>query len=109
MGSPEIILYRALAAGQTRVATDHSSTTPWSPLAGGCQPTTMTKNGSHTPSKSSYQIAQTRLRYFEERRDQMIETIRRLVDIESPSDNKQAVDRCSAFAAEEIGRASCRE
>ena len=62
----------------------------------------MTKNGSHAPSKSSHQIAQTRLRYFEERRDQMIETIRRLVDIESPSDNKQAVDRCSAFAAEEF-------
>ena len=28
--------------------------------------------------------------------------IRRLVEIESPSDNKQAVDRCSAFAAEEF-------
>ncbi len=32
----------------------------------------------------------------------MVETIRRLVEIESPSDNKQAVDRCSAFVAEEF-------
>ena len=28
-----------------------------------------------------------RLRYFEERRDQMVETVRELVEIESPSDN----------------------
>jgi glutamate carboxypeptidase len=32
----------------------------------------------------------------------MVDTIRRLVEIESPSDNKQAVDRCSAFVAEEF-------
>ena len=44
----------------------------------------------------------SRLQYFEQRRDQMIDTIRRLVEFESPSDNKQAVDRCSAFAAEEF-------
>jgi glutamate carboxypeptidase len=62
----------------------------------------MTKHAAHTSSKSSPKIAQTRLRYFEERRDHMVDTIRRLVEIESPSDNKQAVDRCSAFAAEEF-------
>jgi glutamate carboxypeptidase len=45
---------------------------------------------------------QSRLQYFEQRRDQMVDTIRRLVELESPSDNKQAVDRCSAFAAEEF-------
>ncbi len=43
-----------------------------------------------------------RLEYFEKSRDQMVDTIRRLVEIESPSDNKQAVDRISAFVAEEF-------
>jgi glutamate carboxypeptidase len=46
--------------------------------------------------------AQTRLHYFEQQRDQMVDTIRRLVETESPSDNKHAVDRCSAFVAEEF-------
>ena len=32
----------------------------------------------------------------------MVDMIRRLVEMESPSDNKQAVDRCSAYAAEEF-------
>lgn len=54
------------------------------------------KNGN-TPSS-----ALSRLRYFEQHRDQIIDTIRRLVEIESPSDNKQAVDRLSAFVAEEF-------
>ncbi|MFZ0197921.1 MAG: M20 family metallopeptidase [Candidatus Sulfotelmatobacter sp.] len=42
---------------------------------------------------------QDRLRYFEEHQDQMVETIRELVEIESPSDNKLAVDRIAAFLA----------
>jgi glutamate carboxypeptidase len=42
---------------------------------------------------------QGRLRYFEERQDQIVETIRELVQLESPSDNKQAVDRIAAFLA----------
>jgi glutamate carboxypeptidase len=54
------------------------------------------KNGN-TPS-----AALSRLHYFEQQRDQIIDTIRRLVEIESPSDNKQAVDRLSAFVAEEF-------
>jgi len=62
----------------------------------------MTKNATRTPSKSSHQVAQTRLHYFEQEREHMVDTIRRLVEIESPSDNKQAVDRCSAFTAEEF-------
>jgi glutamate carboxypeptidase len=33
-----------------------------------------------------------RLRYFEERKQQITETVRQLVEVESPSDNKQAVD-----------------
>lgn len=40
-----------------------------------------------------------RLRYFEERQAQMVETIRELVEIESPSDNKPAVDRIAALLA----------
>jgi glutamate carboxypeptidase len=40
-----------------------------------------------------------RLHYFEERRDQIVETIRQLVEIESPSDNKQAVDRMGSLLA----------
>jgi glutamate carboxypeptidase len=64
----------------------------------------MTKKQGRIPSKSAStdRPAQTRLHFFEQRRDQMVDTIRRLVEIESPSDNKQAVDRCSAFVAEEF-------
>ena len=40
-----------------------------------------------------------RLRYFEERQDQMLETIRELVEIESPSDNKPAIDRIATLLA----------
>jgi glutamate carboxypeptidase len=40
-----------------------------------------------------------RLRYFSEHQDRMINTIRELVEIESPSDNKPAVDRIAAFLA----------
>jgi glutamate carboxypeptidase len=40
-----------------------------------------------------------RLRYFSEHRNQIVKTIRELVEIESPSDNKQAVDRIAAFLA----------
>ena len=39
------------------------------------------------------------LRYFEERREQMVNTIRELVEIESPSDNKAAVDRIAVIVA----------
>ncbi len=40
-----------------------------------------------------------RLRYFSEHQDRIVETVRELVEIESPSDNKQAVDRIAAFLA----------
>ena len=55
------------------------------------------KKKENTPSPAQY-----RLHYFEQRRDQILDTIRRLVEIESPSDNKQALDRLSAFVAEEF-------
>ncbi|MGA2102790.1 MAG: M20/M25/M40 family metallo-hydrolase, partial [Candidatus Sulfotelmatobacter sp.] len=40
-----------------------------------------------------------RLRYFEDRRDALVQTIREFVEIESPSDNKEAGDRMGAFLA----------
>jgi glutamate carboxypeptidase len=40
-----------------------------------------------------------RLAYFEERRDAMVSTIRDLVEIESPSDDRAAVDRLSEVVA----------
>jgi len=39
----------------------------------------------------------TRLRYFEQRRNEIVRTIRELVQIESPSDNKPAVDQVGQF------------
>jgi glutamate carboxypeptidase len=43
-----------------------------------------------------------RLAFFEERRDQIVATIRELVEIESPSDNKAYVDRLSECVAEKF-------
>jgi glutamate carboxypeptidase len=40
-----------------------------------------------------------RLRYFEDRQEQIVQTIREFVEIESPSDNKAAADRMGAFLA----------
>ncbi len=45
---------------------------------------------------------QRRLAYFEERRGAMVATIRELVEIESPSDNKAAVDRLAEVVAEKF-------
>ncbi len=45
-----------------------------------------------------------RLAYFTERREQIVSTIRDLVEIESPSDNKAAVDRVAAAVAEKFTR-----
>jgi glutamate carboxypeptidase len=46
--------------------------------------------------------AKRRLAYFTKRHDQLISTIRELVEIESPSDNKAAVDRVSAAVAQKF-------
>jgi glutamate carboxypeptidase len=40
-----------------------------------------------------------RLLYFEARQEQIVQTIREFVEIESPSDNKHATDRMGAFLA----------
>jgi glutamate carboxypeptidase len=48
--------------------------------------------------------AQGRLAYFSERRDAIVSTIRELVEIESPSDNKAAVDRLSEAVAQKFSQ-----
>jgi glutamate carboxypeptidase len=48
--------------------------------------------------------AQRRLAYFTERRDTMVATIRELVEIESPSDDKVAVDRVAEAIAEKFSQ-----
>ncbi|MGA8154393.1 MAG: M20 family metallopeptidase [Terriglobales bacterium] len=53
---------------------------------------------SSTPPATKMDL-QARLHYFEERREPIIQTIRQLVEIESPSDNKAAVDELGALLA----------
>ena len=48
--------------------------------------------------------AQRRVAYFHKRRDEIVSTIRELVEIESPSDNKAAVDRVAEAVAEKFSR-----
>src|ERR1035437_8524437 len=48
--------------------------------------------------------AQRRLAYFNERRDAIVSTIRELVEIESPSDNKGAVDRIAEAVAQKFSQ-----
>jgi len=56
------------------------------------------RKSSSTPTPE----AQLRLAYFEARRDSVVSTIRELVEIESPSDNKQGVDRVSETVAQKF-------
>ena len=50
--------------------------------------------------------AQLRLAYFTERRDLMVANIRELVEIESPSDNKSAVDQLGELVAVKLAALS---
>ena len=52
-----------------------------------------------TEESSSNPIWSERLLYFEARQEQIVQTIREFVEIESPSDNKLAADRMGAFLA----------
>jgi glutamate carboxypeptidase len=56
------------------------------------------KANNEAPDSSRAESAR-RLRYFEERKQPITETIRQLVEVESPSDNKQAVDRLGELLA----------
>jgi glutamate carboxypeptidase len=62
------------------------------------------KNKPQPHGKNSRPAAPTidhsgRLHYFEQRRDRLVETVRQLVELESPSDNKQAGDRLASMLA----------
>lgn len=63
----------------------------------------MTPASRKTPERTSPE-AERRLAYFAERRNQIVSTIRDLVEIESPSDNKAAVDRVAEAVAEKFSR-----
>jgi glutamate carboxypeptidase len=58
----------------------------------------MNSRSKKAPAHSSVE-AQRRLAYFDERREEIASTIRELVEIESPSDNKAAVDRIAEAVA----------
>jgi len=59
---------------------------------------------SRKAAKHSSVEAQRRLAYFSERRDEIVSTIRELVEIESPSDNKAAVDRIAEVVAHKFSQ-----
>jgi glutamate carboxypeptidase len=55
---------------------------------------------SAKPAKiASVQPLTERLKYFEERREKMVETIRQLVEVESPSDDKASADKLASLLA----------
>jgi glutamate carboxypeptidase len=59
----------------------------------------MTRNVKKEAPDSTSPETIRRLRYFEERKRAIAETVRQLVEVESPSDNKQAVDRLGGLLA----------
>ena len=59
----------------------------------------MSEKKDPTPPPVPASLA-ARLRRFEEQRDRIVETVRALVEIESPSDNKSAVDRVGRHVTE---------
>ena len=61
-----------------------------------------TKKKTSPPDARLAPLARKRLQHFESRLQSLIQTIRELVEIESPSDNKAACDRISAFLAEKF-------
>jgi glutamate carboxypeptidase len=54
--------------------------------------------------RSSNPEVERRLAYFTERRDAIVQTVRDLVEIESPSDDKAAVDRIGGAIAEKFSQ-----
>jgi glutamate carboxypeptidase len=59
----------------------------------------MPKKAVKTRTTKTQSNIATRFSYFEERKEQIGQTIRQLVEIESPTDNKQAVDQLGALLA----------
>src|SRR5277367_5191502 len=62
------------------------------------------KSVSRKISAHSNVEAERRLAYFQKRCDDVVSTIRDLVEIESPSDNKAAVDRISKAVAHKFSQ-----
>src|SRR5271154_6043523 len=60
------------------------------------------KKSAVRKEKTASRAWRDRLHYFEARQQEMVETARDLVEIESPSDNKPAGDRLGAFLAEKF-------
>jgi len=59
-------------------------------------PTKSPKEKISPPAKTDWK---TRLPYFNDRRDEIVQTVRQLVEVESPTDNKPAVDRLGSLLA----------
>ena len=57
------------------------------------------KKTAHILQPQRDSVANERLLYFQDRQESLVQTIREFVEIESPSDNKMAVDRMGAFLA----------
>jgi glutamate carboxypeptidase len=62
------------------------------------------KSPSRKPPSQSSAEAQRRVAYFSKRRDEIVSTVRELVEIESPSDNKAAVDEVADAVAHKFSR-----
>jgi len=59
----------------------------------------MPKKALKTVPNESHGEITKRLAYFQDRKDQMVQTVRQLVETESPSDNKEAVDNLGTLLA----------
>jgi len=62
------------------------------------------KASAHSSAEAQRRLANFRLAYFKDRRDAIVSTIRELVEIESPSDNKAAVDEVAEAIAQKFSR-----
>jgi glutamate carboxypeptidase len=87
---PFLVIAKAKDEERRLYCTAHSQTVPEKD----CMPRKVSKS---KPAAQSDLVK--RSHYFQQRREQIVQTIRQLVEIESPSDNKQAVDRLGALLA----------
>src|SRR4029077_3753468 len=62
------------------------------------------KASAHSSFEAQRRLAYFRLAYFKERRDEIVSTIRELVEIESPSDKKTAVDEVAEAIAHKFSQ-----
>jgi glutamate carboxypeptidase len=62
------------------------------------------KTAAHPSAEAQRRLSYFRLAYFKDRRDEIVSTIRALVEIESPSNNKAAVDRIADAVAQKFSQ-----